>query len=528
MKGEIFRNTKPSRKLGYNAFDLSHSNRTSFNMGYLIPTMYLDCVPGDRMKVQYQNMIRTIALASPAYVNLKVTQDTFFVPYRILWPNWEKFITGELEVNPPTIVNITTVTKGSLGDYFGIPIDASSVLVSSLRISALPVAAYYKIFDEYYRDQNLVAEKYVELVDGDNSFSNGGYNAKLIGSPLRRAWHHDYFTSALPFAQKGEIVTLPLLENGIATGRIDLDPTATTYPRAILGTTGLGVDGDIQSATNPLVGTFQVSGGTSGPVRIDPNETLITEIDINAEAASVTDLRRAMMLQEFLETLARVGTRYTEFISGIFNTFTGDARLQRPEWIGRNVQQIQVSEVLATAESTNIPVGNLAGHGISVGNSKQIDYKCKEHGILMTLTSVQPTTSYHQGIHRMWSRTTWLDYFIPHFENIGEQEIKNKEIYTAFGVTSESVEETFGYTPRYSEYKYQNDIITGEMRDTLLFWNLSRDFDTVPALNETFVECNPDHRIFAVTNPAEHKLIGHIYNSVTAIRPMQKYGSPKL
>lgn len=523
MKGEIFRNTQGSRKLGYNAFDLSHSNRTSFNMGELIPTMKIDCVPGDRMKVNYQNMVRTIALASPAYVNLKVTQDTFFVPYRILWPNFEKFITGELEVNAPTARRINEVQKGQLGDYMGLPVDADNAHLL-LEYSVLWFAAYYKIYDEYYRDQNLVPEKFIELIDGLNT----SYHDLVLTTPCRRAWHHDYFTSALPFAQKGEIVTLPLLENGIATGRIDLDPDATTYPRAILGTTGLGVDGDIQSATNPLVGTFQISGGTNGPIRIDPNETLITEIDINAEAASITDLRRAMMLQEFLETLARVGTRYTEFVSGVFNTFTGDARLQRPEWIGRNVQQVNISEVLATAESTNVPVGNLAGHGISVGSSKEIDYKCKEHGVLMTLTSVQPTTSYHQGLHRDFTRTTWLDFFIPHFENIGEQEIKNKEIYLSTGSTSESVEETFGYTPRYSEYKYQNDIITGEMRDTLLYWNLSRDFSSPPALNQTFIECNPDHRIFAVTDPTEHKLIAHIYNSVTAIRPMQKYGSPKL
>lgn len=524
MKGEIFRNAVANRKIGYNAFKNTHSHRTSFNMGELIPTMKVECVPGDKHVCSYQNMFRFEPLANPAMVNVKITQDTFFVPYRILWPNFEKFITGELEVEPPYTTAFHTVDKGDLGDYLGLPIDMNAAW-SSQKVYTFWPHAYYKIYDEWYRDQNLITEKFIELVDGGNAsiISYAG------GKPLIRAWHHDYFTSALPFAQKGDAVTMPLLNNQTIRADVQLDQIQPNYPAFFSGTTGIGVVGDIQALNaNPIDGTAGVVGnqtGADGPVWFHPRGSLYTEMDINAEAALITDLRRAIMTQEFIETLSRVGTRYTEFVKGIFNTFTGDARLNRPEWISRHVQQMQISEVLATAESTNVPVGNMHGHGISVGSSKKYSYRVKEHGVLMCITSVQPTTSYHQGLHRFFTRSTWLDYFIPHFENIGEQAVKVKELYTDLANPAEG-DEDFGYVPRYSEYKYMNDEVTGEMRDTYLNWHLSREFGSKPLLNEEFISCKPGHRIFAVTTPTEHKVIAHIYNDLLSIRPMQKYGSP--
>lgn len=216
-------------------------------------------------------------------------------------------------------------------------------------------------------------------------------------------------------------------------------------------------------------------------------------------AADVTDLRRAIMLQQFLETLARGGTRYTEYIEAVFNTDTGDARLQRPELVTRNKFKVQVSEVLSTAETTGNPIGALKGHGIAVNGSEGESYYCREHGILITLTSITPTTAYYEGIHRNFSRKTWLDYFIPHFENIGEQAILNQELNYKQGMTPLNAAGTFGYIPRYSEYKYENDKVTGLLRTQLEFWHLGRRFNTsapVP-LNSSFITCEPSTRIFA-------------------------------
>lgn len=515
MKGDIFRNATPN-KVGYNGFDLSHSVRTSFNMGELIPTCLLDCVPGDRIIYSFQNFFRAISLASPAYVNLTVYQDTFFVPYRIMWSNWEKFIVGELEVLPPTGNSLSSLLKGDLGDYFGLPVDAVAA-VGTITFSAFPTKAYYDIYDYWYRDQDLITEKSADLVNGHNTW----INTKTFDPPLKKAWMRDYFTSCRPTPQKYDPVVLPLLANDESLVKAYQYPDHK-YPISKSGATGLAVDGDWTSATNPAAGNMQAGGN---PAYFDPNDGLYVEI--NDEAALVSEVRRAVMLQEFLELLNRVGTRYVEFVQGVFGTFIGDARISEPEWISRHTQKWNISEVLATAESTGIAVGDQFGRMISVGNSKTTSYKCKEWGLFMTLTSICPTTSYHQGLHRMWSRDTWLDYFIPHFENIGEEAVKNKEIFLGTGMDVTKAETTFGYNPRNSSYKYQNDIVTGEMRDTLLFWNLSRDFSSEPGLNETFITCDPDHRIFSVTTPSEHKIIAHVYNSVTMIRPMQKYGNPK-
>lgn len=515
MKGEIFRQVEVPR-VGRNAFDLSHSHKTSLNMGELVPVYWDEMIPGDVFNMSVQSQVRFQALASPAYHKCKITLDWFAVPYRILWPNWKDFITGQLEVTPPYAKTISQVAVGDLGDYLGLPTDAVAG-TNEVRYSAFPIAAYYKIYDEWYRDQNLIAEKYTELIDGFNS----NYTTLAISNPLRRAWHHDYFTSALPWAQKGAEVTLPLLENG----------TALVETVGGVGQAGLLRNEDDDSLAT-TVETLQKSGigelesSTDGELYYDPNGTL--HVDINQEASTIRDIRIAVVLQEFFERLARVGTRYTEFIQGIYDTFTGDARVQRPEWIGRHTQVMQISEVLSTAETGGNVVGEMMGRGISAGNSNTYTYKAKEHTMIMCIMSVTPTTGYHQGLERKWTRDNWLDYAIPQFAHIGEQEIRVKELFLGGVMDAVKAEEVFGYIPRYSEYKYNNDRISGQMRSSLAFWHLNRVFNEKPTLNEAFIECKPDHRIFAVTTETVHKLIAHLYFSITAIRPLPKFGVPKL
>lgn len=265
-----------------------------------------------------------------------------------------------------------------------------------------------------------------------------------------------------------------------------------------------------------------------GNVYLDPNGSL--EVDIEGESTTINSLRRAFRLQEWLERDARGGTRYIENIFAHFGVKSSDARLQRPEYVGGGYQNMVISEVLSTAQtdpsgSQEVPVGYLAGHGISAGGSKRFKYRAEEHGWLIGILNVQPVTAYFQGLPRMYSRQDRLDYYWPAFANIGEQEVYNKEIKydTAAAPDGDNV---FGYIPRYAEYKYIPNRVAGEMQDTLKFWHLARDFSATPVLNESFIECNPSDRIFAVQN-AEH-IYAHVYNNVKAVRKMPVFGTPTI
>ncbi len=504
-----------------NQFDLSHDVKLSLNMGELVPTLVLDVVPGDKFKISAQNMLRFAPLISPVMHRVKVNQHYFFVPNRIIWPEWGKWISGETDVEPPIFKNTFDADTGTLADYLGFPIGAPDQL---LEYNALPVAAYAKIYDEYYRDQNLQAELFVPLVPGDNP----DLTDLAYGPPLKRAWEHDYFTSALPFAQKGDEVTLPLT-NG-ETADVTLKTDSTDNAELIRTATGGIQAGDLASnATGQLV-----AGGTTSTLgmQIDPNNTL--EVDLNAEAASINTLRRAFRLQEWLEKNARAGTRYIELIKSHFGVKSSDARLNRPEYIGGSTQNMVISEVLSTAQtvdqaSNDVPVGQMAGHGISVGGGKNFSYKAEEHGFILGMMSVMPETAYQQGLPRMLNRPDRLDYYWPSFANIGEQAIQNKELYVApANGSGDDPEGTFGYIPRYSEYKFVNSRVAGDMKGNLSYWHLGRIFTSLPPLNADFIECVPSKRIFAVTEENEDSIYAHVYNKITAIRPMPKYGVPTI
>ncbi|AXH76295.1 MAG: major capsid protein [Microviridae sp.] len=514
-------------KVDSNSFDLSHDVKTSFQMGEVVPTCVLDCVPGDSFTLSAENMLRFVPLVSPVMHQVKVDTRYFFVPTRLIWPEWEKWITGESDVEAPYI-SVAGAEVGSLADYIGIP---TGEYQTTIKTSPMALAAYVKIWNDYYRDQNLQTPYDETLTAGNNSLKFINW---LADSPLRRAWEHDYFTSALPFAQKGDSVSIPLVSQDNLLVEYTYDGAA-----GVARNTGLLRDADNGNLTGNAAGYMksnlgpapfaqggmQVEGsGGTGFVAYDPNGTL--SVDVQADATDINTLRKAFSIQAWLEKNARGGTRYIENILAHFGVKSSDTRLNRPEYIGGTKQNMVISEVLATAQSTDdgVAVGSMAGHGISVGGGNTFNYRCEEHGFIIGVINVQPTTAYQQGMPRMHTRLDRLNYLWPSFANLGEQEVLQKELY-ARSLTPEAV---FGYVPRYAEYRFMNSRVSGEMRDSLAFWHMGRIFENEPALNQEFIESNPTTRIFAVTDPAEDHIIAHIFNSISARRKLPRYGIPQL
>lgn len=504
MAGKNIFNSIAIQRPKYSAFDLTHDHKFSCNMGQLVPIMCEEVVPGDFHTLGGSCMIRFAPMLAPPMHRFDATMHYFFVPYRILWENWERFITNDPDGLPAfPYISIGEFTYTKLADHLGIPTPIGS---ESESVNAMFFAAYQKIYNEYYRDQNLIPEVADTLVDGING------NAEL--RELRyRAWEHDYFTSALPFAQKGAAVDLPL--GDVSLKNVADWPSATPH---MVKQDGTFINGELVmhgAAGDPYL--MNLAGGP-GYLAYDPQGTL------QVAATTINDLRRAEMLQEWLELNARAGTRYTEFLQAHFNVKPEDARLQRPEYITGVKTPVVISEVLNTTGTEDAPQGGMAGHGIAVSSGNLGKYAVKEHGCIMGIMSVMPKTAYQQGLNRMWLKTQDpFQYYFKQFENIGEQEVLNKEVYAFQGSTGN---DTFGYNPRYSEYKFASNCVSGQMRNNLNFWHAGRIFSSAPALNAQFVTSDPTMRIFAVEIPEVDHLVCQVLNKWTAIRPMDKYSTP--
>lgn len=506
-----------------NSFDLSHDVKLSMNMGQLVPVNVIECIPGDAIDISTTVMARMAPMVAPPMQKYDIDIHHFFVPNRLLWDNWEKFITTgtPTETSPaaPYITYNGTVAAGSLADYLGLPVGKNM----TQPINALPFAAYQKIYWDYFRDQNLQDPTITDLpklADGANTLVNvSGVN---FGDMRKRAWAHDYFCSALPFAQKGDEVELGMGQ----TAELQLKP----YPHLpqLVTTTGgaaVGASDLVINASGEMTnGAVQVELGTLGRAY---NVDLAT-----ATAVTINQLRWAIKLQEYLERNARGGTRYIEHILAHFGVHSSDKRLQRSEFLGSSRQHMVISEVLsaATTETTAggvVPQGNMAGHGISVGQGNTFKYFAEEHGFLMSICSIRPKASYYQGLHRLWNRFDPLSYAYPTFANLGEQEILNQEIY--YDEADSLNDDVFGYIPRYSEYKYQPSRVAGEMRTSLEFWHHGRKFATRPALNSQFITCDPDTRIFAVDDSGvTHHIYAQFLNNLHVRRRLPKFGIPTI
>lgn len=523
-----------------NKFSLSHYKLLTCEMGELIPVSWYEALPGDTIQHQTSAFIRVAPTLAPIMTPCHVHFWTFSVPLRLLWnngpgDNFEDFITGGpdgMDVGVPPFYRIsagTTVKVGSLADYLGIP--AGEPFQSDVNISAFPFRAYVKIWNEFFRDEDLESES------GMGIAVDGGQQAVVnYGSDLFHvSWKKDYFTVARPWEQKGPSVSVPVNAVGGITGNVVLSPNGVpTFQfdagSSVNGAQGpfnvqLDIDGTVSgSQTAGLKTTFSRSSGdgtedaplTWGSPGLSASFQSTTPGGIGS--ITVDDIRQAFGLQRFEEARALFGSRYTEYLRYL-GVRSSDARLQRPEYLGGGSQPIQWSEVVQTAQGTD-PVGTLRGHGVSGGRTRRWRRFFEEHCIVMTVAAIRPVALYTQSLPRSWSRTIKEDYWQKELEHIGEQEVLNKEVY-AFG---EDPDATFGYMDRYDEYRSVQNSICGDFRTTLDYWHLGRVFANQPVLNSDFVQCNPSKRIFAEQTADEFYCM--FLHSVQARRLVSKNGRP--
>lgn len=486
-----------------NVFDLTHDVKLTCDMGNLVPIMATDVVPGDKFNISAEALVRFSPLLAPTMHRFDVSIHYFFVPNRIIWDNWEKWIVDEASViNAPYFetylnANDTNVAFPLFG-YLGI--QAPTTASTNVKFNALPFAAYQCIYNEYYRDENLIQPISYKLGDGNNN----SVAANNFFPIRKRAWEHDYFTSCLPWAQKGAQVDIPI---GSISGDAEVKLNNVNTNNTTLTGTNISPVVDYQAASGG-VGADKLFADTSG---------------LNVGATTINDLRKAFRLQEWLEKNARGGTRYVESILSHFGVKSSDARLNRPEYITGVKTPVVVSEVLNTAGATGSPVqGNMAGHAVSVTSGKGGSYYIEEHGWIMGIMSVMPKTAYYQGIPRKFLKLDQLDYYWPTFAHIGEQPVTKNEVYSF----QSNGDDVFGYVPRYAEYRFENNRVAGNFATNLEFWHLGRKFSSMPSLNQAFIDCDPGKRIFAVTQTNVNNLYVQVLNKVTAVRPMPKFGTP--
>lgn len=524
-------NKVPGNKVNRNVFNLSHERKMSMDMGKLVPFLCQEVVPGDTFRVDSEIMMRFAPMLAPVMHRVNVYTHFFYVPNRLVWNEWEDFITGasdpafpKLQFNAAGNAYPEYFGKGSLPDYFGLPVETftDDLLDKGYNVNALPFRAYHMIYNEWYRDQDLVDEIEIDKSSGIKATSTDLAEMAQLCTLRQRSWEKDYFTSARPWAQKGDAVNLPL------QGEADLTFDSTTGRTKAYDSLGnLSSDAPYTSTENGLL--YQGDGGATGSL-YNLDVTGNTKVDLStATATTINELRRAFQLQKWLERNARSGSRYTEVLRAHFGVKSSDSRLQRPEYLGGGRQPVSISEVLQTSQDTqDSALGDMAGHGISVGRTNRFKRFFEEHGYVIGIVSVLPRTTYQQGIPKSFLKDDKFDFFWPEFQHIGEQEIKNAELYCPPTEIEGDTDGTFGYTPRYAEYKYQPSTVHGDFRDNLKYWHLGRIFDNMPTLNEDFVNSNPDNRIFNVLDTDVHKLWVNVYNNVKAIRPMAVFGEPGL
>jgi hypothetical protein len=510
-----------------NRFDFSHNRKMSFKMGGLYPTFWEPSIPGDSITISVQNMLRMAPMLAPVMDRIHVKTYSFYVPYRLLYPFWEKFMA---ENDAPGRVHpfatlASTPPVGSLGDYMGLPKDCPA----GTEVNVFPFAAYELIYAEWFRNQYLNTDDFDDIILGDGD-QIGNYAGIINGNVRFKCWNNDRYTAALPQAQRGTPVSLPLTTGVVPVELDTLNPAAwTVHDVNGGGPLGPPTGALIESGTNSEI--KMDSQGASDRIMLNPNNTLY--VDIQAEAVTINALREALALQRMLEIDNFGGARYTEIIEAHFGVKSPDARLQRPELIGYFSGVMSISEVLQTASSASAatdptapdaqPLGTMGGHGISVNGSERFGYYGTEHGLIMNLICVLPDTSYYQGLDKKWSHRLRTDYPFPSLANVGEVAVLNKEVYAQH--TTPDGE--WGYLPPYYEWKdVPGNTVAGHFKDTLEFWHTAREFTGDQDLNEDFVLANDvPNRFFAVQytgggpgSYTEDQIFGYIYHKITISR----------
>jgi len=521
--------TVPKSEIQRSTFNRSHGAKTTFDAGWLVPVYNDEVLPGDTFSLNMSAFARLATPIHPVMDNMYLDSFFFFVPLRLVWDNFQKFM-GERR-NPsdstdfliPQIVSpVGGYASQTIYDYMGIP-----TLVPGLSHSALYLRAYNLIYNEWFRDQNLqnsVASNY-----GD------GPDAQTDYVLLRRGKRHDYFSSCLPFPQKGPAVTIPLGTTAPVLGIAGITGGTAGATAAIgFGTSPTDpwpVGSPHLLSSSATVNGFTIKTQSTGAIGSGNRPQIFADLT-NATAATINQVRQAFQVQRLYERDARGGTRYTEIIRSHFNTISPDSRLQRPEYLGGGSTPVNIHPVPQNSATGVTPQGNLAAFGTVSATGHGFTKSFTEHGIILGLVSVRADLTYQDGLNRAWSRRTRLDFYWPALAHLGEQAVLNKEIYAQGSANPTADAGVFGYQEVFAEYRYKPSQITGKFRSntvggSLDSWILTQDFASLPALNASFiVEDPPIDRVIAV--PAEPHFIFDSYFNLKCARPMPVYGVPGL
>jgi len=504
------------------SFRMERAYKTTFDAGYLIPVLCEEVLPGDTFRLKMTAFCRLATPLFPVMDNLHLDSFFFFVPNRLVWNNWQRFM-GEQD-DPGDSISFLVPTMdcpsegylvNSLQDYFGLPTVGQVGIGSSYTHSALPLRGYNLVFNSWFRDENLIDSAVVDKDDGPDTYTD--YVLR------RRGKRHDYFTSCLPWPNKdGVSIGVPIVGEAPVRGKFvsTTDLAGTADPQgfvSVSGSANVQFEGAVASGTNQ-----RYARGATGDLFADLS---------SSTAATINEIRQAFQIQRLLERDARGGTRYIEIIRAHFGVISPDARLQRPEYLGGGSTPIVISPIAQTSETTDTgtPLGNLAAVGTAVSSGHGFSQSFTEHGYIIGLVSVRADLTYQQGLRRHWSRQTRYDFYFPAFAMLGEQAVLNQEIFCD-GTGSDP--EVFGYQERWAEYRYSPSEITGRFRSTsatpLDAWHLAQDFAAVPVLGETFIsESPPVERIVAIGSEANGSqfLFDSVFE-ISAARPMPLYSVP--
>lgn len=506
----------PTANIQRSRFDRSHDYLSTFNAGYLIPFYCDEVLPGDTFSMKLQMLCRLTTPAVPFMSDLYLDTHFFYVPLRLIWDNFEKFMGAQENPGDSTDylvpqIEINNAQIGSIFDYMGMP----PLVQNKYMADSLWLRAYNLIWNEWFRDQNLQDSVEVPTDDGPDQMTD----FKL----LRRCKRHDYFTSALPWPQKGTAASVsltgqaPIVSDGPVLLALSSDQSSYLGKGGLVGNTNGG-----QLSWNNVVTDNNKNLELANPSNLFADLSDVGDFTINT-------LRQAFQIQKFLEKQARGGSRYIEVLANHFNVRSPDARLQRPEYLGGGSSRIHINAVPQTSSTdTNSPQGNLAAFGVVGDQYHGFTKSFVEHGVLVGLVSVRAPLAYQQGLNRMFMRRDIYDFYFPTFAHLGEQTITNGEIYMQ-GTDADN--DVFGYQERYAEYRYKPDLVTGEMRSqapqSLDVWHLAQEFEALPVLNDEFIQENPPvERVLAVQKRPQFLFNSHAV--LKCVRPMPVYSVPGL